>query len=161
MVSPLALHQKDGCSDRNCPLLHDRDAVLANRSRVLENRRKTFHHKQRPSYRQCLLRSVYLLQCVAENDEALEAKFPQSEQCREIFRGNGSYCANPQCMKPWRKADDKNPLISLRRLQIYSILLSECVMIKVYRHSYTFISAKMPEGRLATMNRIHARRWRR
>ena len=32
---------KDGCLDQNCPFLHDRDAVLAVRGRVIENRKKT------------------------------------------------------------------------------------------------------------------------
>jgi hypothetical protein len=101
--------QKDGCMDRNCPFLHDREAFLADRADILEKRRGRFkNYKHQPTTRQHLNRYHSVLDCIAGNDEAVRAQM--NEQVNRDVGQDRAYCANPRCMKPWKKDEDRKLL---------------------------------------------------
>jgi hypothetical protein len=102
--------QKYGCLDRNCPFLHDREVVLADRTEVLEKRRKTFNYKNRPTPRQQWTRYFAVLNTMAGNDEALRAQIDKSEQIDRALGRTRAFCANVRCMKPWLHDEPTNPL---------------------------------------------------
>jgi hypothetical protein len=105
----------DGCLNRDCAFLHDRDAVLADRDQILEKRRKTFNYKHRPTYRQQMTRYVSVVDCVAGNDDALRAEIRGSEQMYQDVVSDRAYCANVRYMKPWKKGEDRKPLRACKR----------------------------------------------
>jgi hypothetical protein len=101
--------QKDGCLDLNCPFLHDREAVLADRKQMLEKRRETFDYKHRPTVHQQMTRYHSVLNCMAGNDKALRAEIEKSEQIDEEVANDRAYCANPQM------DEDRKPLKVCKR----------------------------------------------
>jgi hypothetical protein len=101
--------QNDGCSDRNCPFLHDREAVLADRADILEKRRKAFSGKPRPTYRQSVLREVLVKNYLSGGDKALGKEIQNSGLILKDVMKDKAYCSNPRCLMPWKKGD-KNPL---------------------------------------------------
>ena len=135
--------QKDGCLDQNCPFLHDRDAALANRAMILENRRKTFNnYKHRPTKRQKMSRYLGVLDCVAGNDEALRADIEHSGRVDRDIGQDRAYCANPRCMKPWKEGEDRKPLKSCKRCKFTMYCsVSTFKLGSLYYCSYTSASA--------------------
>jgi hypothetical protein len=101
--------------DRDCPFLHDREAVLAERNRIVEGRRETFRYKQRPTYRQSIFREILVLRRIAGSNEALYDEIEKSGKVREDLKQDKAYCSNLQCMKPWKKGMKNNPLKSCTR----------------------------------------------
>lgn len=120
--------QKDGCLDRDCPFLHDREAVLADRARILQNRRERFHYKHAPTVRQHLNRHESVLNCVAGQNEALRREIDESGCIDRDMAGDRAYCANPRCMKPWRKSEDKKPLKACKGCK-YTMYCSVSAMV--------------------------------
>jgi hypothetical protein len=112
---PQFFAQRDGCLDRDCPFLHDREAVLAERIRIVEKRRETFRYKHRPTYRQSIFREILLLRSIAGSNEALRDEIEKSGKVGEDVKQDKAYCTNPQCMKPWKKGMKINPLKSCGR----------------------------------------------
>jgi hypothetical protein len=84
--------------------------VLADRKQILDKRRSDFRYKDYPTVRQQLLRYHSVLDCVAGEDEALRAKIEESGEVDRTMGGDRAYCANPRCMKPWKKGDNKKLL---------------------------------------------------
>lgn len=110
-IFPQFFGQKDGCLDRNCPFLHDREAVLADRSQILEDRRQRLsHYKHTPNTRQHLTRYHGVLDAVAGNNEALRTSMEDSKQVNDMLAGDRAYCANRGCMKPWKEGEVRKPL---------------------------------------------------
>jgi hypothetical protein len=102
--------QKDGCLDRNCPFLHDREVVLADRAEIIKRRRETLsRYKRIPTVRQQMSRYVHVLHMMAGNDSVLRAEIRQSKQIDRAIANDRAYCGNPRCMRPWI-TDQKNPL---------------------------------------------------
>ena len=75
-------------------LLHDRDAVLAERNKVLEKRWKNFDYKHKPTVRQQMTRYHSMLDCVAGNNEAFRADMEKSEEIDMGISTDRAYCAN-------------------------------------------------------------------
>ena len=75
----------------------------------LRNAGRNFGTKRQPTYRQALFRHALVLNAIAGNDEALRAEIRESGQLEKDLRRDRAYCANMQCMKPWKKGED-NPL---------------------------------------------------
>src|ERR1700720_4107966 len=124
--------QKDGCLNQNCPFSHDRETLLAHRKQILEKRRESFDYKQRPTVRQQLMRFHSVLDCVAGDDEALRNRL-ESKVDQSMMKDR-AYCANPRCMKPWKKGDDKKLLKACGRCKytMYcSVSVSElwCIIV--------------------------------
>jgi hypothetical protein len=95
---------RDGCLDQSRPFLHDRAAVLAERNRIIEERRAKFeYYKHRPTYRQRIFRQVYVLAAMAGGNETLRAEIEKSGVVEEDLKKDRAYCANMKCMKPWKK----------------------------------------------------------
>jgi hypothetical protein len=70
---------RGGCLDQSCSFLHDRAAVLAERNRIIEERRAKFeYYKHRPTYRQSIFRQVYVLAAIAGGNETLRAEIEKS-----------------------------------------------------------------------------------
>ena len=110
-IAPQFFGQKDGCLNRNCPFLHNRDAVLADRAHILEERRKRVSdYKHAPTVRQHLTRYHSVLDCVAGPDRALRDQIAESRVVDKGMAGDRAYCANPRCLKPWKKDEVKKPL---------------------------------------------------
>ena len=115
--------------DQSCPFLHDRDTVLEDRNEILEKRRETFRYKQSPTYRQLIFREILVLNALAGDDEALKAEIEKSGQLEKDLRRDRAYCANMQCLKPWKKGED-NPLKACARCK-YTMYCSVSVMESV------------------------------
>jgi hypothetical protein len=100
-----------GCLVKNCPYLHDRAAVMANRRAVLDKRRATFDYKHKPTPGQQRVRMNLLL----DREAGLRENFQRRKELvdsgwiSEQMKGDRAYCANPKCMKPW-KEEEQNPL---------------------------------------------------
>jgi hypothetical protein len=106
---------RGGCLDQSCPFLHDRAAVLAERNRIIEERRAKFeYYKHRPTYRQSIFRQVYVLAAMAGGNETLRAEIAKSGVVEEDLKKDRAYCANMKCMKPWKKGME-NPLKACKR----------------------------------------------
>jgi hypothetical protein len=101
--------QSEGCLDRNCPFLHDREATLFDRAEVLEKRRKTFDPKYRPNFRQVTTRQCLMVDLLSGGNEDLKDAMLESEQLDEDAYEHKAYCANIRCMMPWKKGET-NPL---------------------------------------------------
>ncbi|KAF8584441.1 hypothetical protein K439DRAFT_1346235 [Ramaria rubella] len=97
-----------GCMDGNCPFLHDKMAVQENRARVLAKRREKFDGK--PTARQWMDRRRILLNTMAGNDPTARGNLSDSGRLDEIQKDELAYCANPQCLKPWKRQDEVCPL---------------------------------------------------
>ena len=107
--------RQGGCSDQNCPFLHDRDAVLADRKQIIEQRReKIERYKHRPTYRQSIFREVYVLAAMAGDNKTLRAEIEKSGVVEKDLRNDRAYCANMNCLKPWKKGME-NPLKACKR----------------------------------------------
>jgi len=99
-----------GCMDKDCPFLHDRDAVLANRAQVLAKRRETFDLKITPKQRYARERRQ-----VDESgqDPQRRSAFMQTaefKQWRENEKNLRACCANTKCLKPWFGSQENCPL---------------------------------------------------
>jgi hypothetical protein len=103
--------QRDGCLDRNCPFLHDREATLADRAQIIKLRRMRFDYKHRPSELQHMARCNTILNLVSGGDKVLRQQFAESyePEIRRDMEKDRAYCANQACMRPWKKGE-KNPL---------------------------------------------------
>jgi hypothetical protein len=66
------------CLDKNCPFLHDRDAILADGNRILRKRRQTLNYKYHLTYLQSHLSYASILKTIASDDEALQAEIRDS-----------------------------------------------------------------------------------
>jgi hypothetical protein len=117
--------QKDGCLDRNCPFLHDREAVLADRAHILQQRRKRLkNYKHQPTTRQQLGRYHSVLDCIAGNNEALRTEM--DAQVSNDIGGDRAYCANRRCMRPWKKDEDRKPLKACKGCKYTMYCSPEC-----------------------------------
>ena len=132
--------QKDGCLDRNCPFLHDREAVLADRNQILEKRRETFDYKHKPTVRQQMTRYYAVLDRVAGNNEKLRAEIENSEQIDRDVGSDRAYCANMRCMKPWKKNVDRKPLKACQGCK-YTMYCSVSALELLLYCSYACVSA--------------------
>jgi hypothetical protein len=137
--------QSDGCLDRNCPFLHDREATLADRARIIELRKMRFDYKHRPSEKEYMARYNNILNLVTSGDQALREQFAESYQpeVRQILEMERAYCANRECMRPWRKGE-KNPLKACKGCK-YTMYCSVSVSGSLGYESYMSTSARMPE----------------
>ena len=96
--------------DKDCPFLHDRDAVLVNRAKVLATRRETFDSKITPKQRFARER---MLVAEAGTDPVRRREFMESaryKQAQENERNVRACCANPSCLKPWFGSQEDSPL---------------------------------------------------
>lgn len=127
--APQFFGQKDGCLDRNCPFLHDREAVLADRNRILQDRRERLSHtKHSPTTRQHLNRYHGVLDAMAGNDETLRARFEESKQVDGMMKGDRAYCTNQRCMKPWKQGEPRKPLKRCTGCKIAMYCSVSCIL---------------------------------
>jgi hypothetical protein len=119
--------QKDGCLDQNCPFLHDRETALAVRAQILKTRRqRVTRGKYEPTERQRIARYHAVLDCMSGGDEALRAKIAQSRQVNGDIGEDRAYCANPRCMKPWKKGENRKLLKACKRCKFTMCCSPEC-----------------------------------
>lgn len=120
--------QKNGCLDQNCPFLHDRETVLAYRAQLLEDRRaRIMDTKYSPTSRQSVTRYHSFLNCVAGSDEALRAQIAGAVDL-DVGKDR-AYCANPRCMKPWKKGEKTKPLKACQRCKFTMYCSVSCIWI--------------------------------
>jgi hypothetical protein len=136
--------QREGCLDRNCPFSHDSKAALDDRANVLEQRRSRFNYKHCPPEHQYRARYRGLLDHLSGGDKGIREQFSNSPELRRDLEMDRAYCANPQCMKPWKKGE-KNPLKACKGCK-YTMYCSVSVLGSMYSKSYTFIAVRMPKA---------------
>jgi len=125
--------QKYGCMDQNCPFFHDREAVLAYRAQLLEDRQKRIKRtKHSPTWHQNVTRYHSVLNCMAGNNESLRAQM-EGIVDQDVGKDR-AYCANPRCMKPWKKGEKTKPLMACRRCKFTMYCSPECQKADWPRH---------------------------
>jgi hypothetical protein len=113
--------------DKNCPFLHDRDAVLANRAQVLAKRRETFDSKITPKQRFARQR---MLVAEAGQDPARRRAFMQSERYKQVEENEKNVlacCANTSCLKPWLESQENSPLQACSKCK-FTYYCSVCIL---------------------------------
>jgi hypothetical protein len=135
LIPCMFLGQKDGCLDRNCPFLHEHEAVLAYRAQLLEDRRERIMlTKHQPTWRQNINRYHSILDNMAGGDEALRTEIADSNVVDRDLGKYRAYCANPRCMKPWKKDGKVKPLKACKRCKFTFYCSPECQKADWPRH---------------------------
>jgi hypothetical protein len=149
--------RQGGCLDQSCPFLHDRDAVLADRKRIIEQRReKIERYKHHPTYRQSIVREAYIIAAMAGGNKTLRAKIEKSGMVRKDLMNDRAYCANMNCLKPWKKGME-NPLKACKRCKftMYCSVSSLGWVCIVTLSSWCSLNARRKTGHV--ISRTHAR----
>ncbi|KIK51422.1 hypothetical protein GYMLUDRAFT_64864 [Collybiopsis luxurians FD-317 M1] len=123
-----------GCWDGACPFLRDQEAASSTREAILKARRKTFDYKHKPTPQQCAARIRLLLNREAGPNASSEVREALMRKIREEVKGDRAYCANPECMEPWKGNQLKSPLQNCSHCKFTMYCSNECQRKDWKRH---------------------------